>query len=108
MSNETDEGRGAVAGRVERPVVPVAWRLGETPCVEFGPQACRPEHGWTPLYDQAALDAAVAAERERCLADCEAVGDLGAMLVAQRIRDRASCEFRRPRRRGRHRPRNIR
>ena len=25
-----------------------------------------PGEGWTPLYDQAAIDAAVAAERERC------------------------------------------
>lgn len=43
---------------------------------------------WAALIRGVAA-AAEAAERERCLADCDAVGDLGAALVAQRIRDRA-------------------
>ena len=32
-----------------------------------------PGEGWEPLYDQAALDAATAAERERCAKVCDAI-----------------------------------
>lgn len=32
-----------------------------------------PSERWTPLYNQAAMDAAVAAERERCAKVCDAI-----------------------------------
>lgn len=101
MSEETTEGRGAVAGQVQQPVRPCAWIRNEyegpatlAPLMFLGDAEVKPYsdlHGATyePLYSAAALADAVAAEREQCLADCEAVGDLGAALVAQRIRDRA-------------------
>ena len=34
-----------------------------------------PSERWTPLYNQAAMDAAVTAERERCAKVCESLRD---------------------------------
>lgn len=60
----------AVAAPVDQPVRPRAWALpipamaGGGDLLRAKPTTDRPE-AWEPLYDQAALDAAVAAERER-------------------------------------------
>ena len=54
----------ADASPVERPVKPIGYLHGED-FIPHGP------NGWTggvPVFDQDALDAAVAEERERCLA----------------------------------------
>lgn len=54
---------------VEREVRPVAWMGGDMHPRHIGAFQSATERRiyghWTPLYDQAALDAAVAAERER-------------------------------------------
>lgn len=55
----------AVAGRLGQPIKPRAWCVGASywPSRDSVPYMLRDEA--EPLYDQAALDAAVAAERER-------------------------------------------
>jgi len=58
---------------------PVAWTLPE----HLGATTCRAHlwatdpvnTGWVPLFTQKAIDAALAAERERCAAICEAIAD---------------------------------
>ena len=98
------DNRPAVVGQVERPVRPRAWAarvpglggpgdggdyLRSSPSL---PSDGAPPLVWEPLYDQAALDAAVAAERERCAKVCEAVhADTAecpelALYCAERIR----------------------
>jgi len=59
----------AVGLPVEREVRPRAWAWKDDPSGEevfSGWNNPRPELNSEPLYDQAAIDAAVAAERERC------------------------------------------
>lgn len=79
MNTTKGESRDAVAGQVGRPVRPVAWwhkaENGNIRCwTSAHADALRlaGEIGFelAPLYDQAALDAAVAAERERCASKC--------------------------------------
>ena len=74
MSTETKDDSGPVAGQVQQPVRPAAWvrDLGPQPHCVTDLRYCaagdveRGEHlQYLPLYGQAALDAAVAAERER-------------------------------------------
>ena len=90
----TNAGNCPVDGQVR----PVAWRIeyaGDEKELYFE----RKPYGVTqsPLYDRAALDAAVAAERERCAKACEAEaenwrGDHGIRdftLCAARIRSGA-------------------
>ena len=48
---------------------PVLYRYRDSESVIKPMEGYTPGEGWTPLYDQAALDAAVAAEREWC-ANC--------------------------------------
>ncbi len=81
MSKETDAGHGAVAGRVERPVRPRCYAensmlliLDETGFCHAELTAA-PRARKSPLYDQAALDAAVASERERCATECRAMAE---------------------------------
>ena len=52
---------------------PVLYRYRDSESVIKPMEGYTPGEGWTPLYDQAALDAAVAAEREWC---AQAVLDL--------------------------------
>lgn len=73
------KGNAAGQGPVERPVRPVAWLAPETGQVYRDGDITNPGD-WAiplypckPLYDQAALDAAVAAERERWEAPIGAV-----------------------------------
>lgn len=67
MEAQTDAG----ASPVQREVRPTAWYDSESGTTDHGPwkPMRKPSNQgaeWLPLYDQAALDAAVAAERERC------------------------------------------
>jgi hypothetical protein len=50
---------------VQRGVRPRAWLLEGTQAVEFDEQRYHAGSEWTALYDRAALNAALAAERER-------------------------------------------
>lgn len=52
---------------------PVLYRYRDSESVIRTMEGYTPGEGWTPLYDQAALDAAVAAERERCAKVCDAI-----------------------------------
>ena len=52
---------------------PVLYRYRDSESVIKAMEGYTPGEGWTPLYDQAALDAAVAAERERCAKVCDAI-----------------------------------
>ena len=52
---------------------PVLYRYRDSESVIKPMEGYTPGEGWTPLYDQAALDAAVAAERERCAKVCDAI-----------------------------------
>ena len=77
MSKETDARRGAVAGPVEQPVRPVAAHMltedGSRHHLRFDVREVERtskhmRQRCVMLYDQDALDAAVAAVRERCAA----------------------------------------
>ena len=52
---------------------PVLYRYRDSESVIKAMDGYTPGEGWEPLYDQAALDAAVAAERERCAKVCDAI-----------------------------------
>ena len=52
---------------------PVLYRYRDSESVIMPMEGYTPGEGWTPLYDQAAIDAAVAAERERCAKVCDAI-----------------------------------
>ena len=52
---------------------PVLYRDSDSESVIKAMEGYTPGEGWTPLYDQAAIDAAVAAERERCAKVCDAI-----------------------------------
>ena len=52
---------------------PVLYRYRDSESVIKAMDGYTPGEGWTPLYDQAAVDAAVAAERERCAKVCDAI-----------------------------------
>ena len=49
---------------------PVLYRYRDSESVIKPMEGYAPTEGWEPLYDQAALDAAVATERERCAKVC--------------------------------------
>jgi hypothetical protein len=104
---EDADQRPAVAGQVERSVRPRAWACvwpddngcgggafttmsestarnymdGANESADAGRSQCRPS--LVPLYDQAALDAAVAAERERILALCQGKTHEGCTYLAR-------------------------
>lgn len=71
-TNSSPESQHAVGSQVDRGVRPVAWTLrAELDARQSTYRAhlwfSDPVNSsWAPLYDQAAIDAAVAAERERC------------------------------------------
>ena len=73
MSNDRSEpAKTAVAGQLERGVRPRAWigpsgqTMPDEIYVAWATSYPADAKHFAPLYDQAALDAAVAAERERC------------------------------------------
>ena len=49
---------------------PVLYRYRDSESVIRAMDGYTPGEGWEPLYDQAAIEAAVAAERERCAKVC--------------------------------------
>jgi hypothetical protein len=68
---------------VSEAIKPRAWAWKDEPSgqeVYSGWEMPRPVDDSVPLYDQAAIDAAVAAERERCAKLCEQVSAEGTML----------------------------
>ena len=54
---------------------PVLYRYRDSESVIKAMEGYTPGEGWTPLYDQAAIDAAVAAERERCAKVCDGIAE---------------------------------
>ena len=52
---------------------PVLYRYRDSESVIKAMEGYTPGEGWEPLYDQAAMNAAVAAERERCAKVCDAI-----------------------------------
>jgi hypothetical protein len=52
---------------------PVLYRYRDSESVIKPMEGYTPPEGWEPLYDKAALDAAVAEERERCAKVCDAI-----------------------------------
>ena len=54
---------------------PVLYRYRDSESVIKQMEGYTPSEGWEPLYDKAALDAAVAAERERCAKVCAAIAE---------------------------------
>ena len=52
---------------------PVLYRYRDSESVIKAMDGYTPGEGWEPLYDQAAMDDAVAAERERCAKVCDAI-----------------------------------
>ena len=52
---------------------PVLYRYRDSETVIRAMEGYTPGEGWEPLYDQAAIDAAVAAERERCAKVCDGI-----------------------------------
>ena len=54
---------------------PVLYRYRDSDSVIKAMEGYTPGEGWTPLYDQASVDAAVAAERERCAKVCDAIAE---------------------------------
>ena len=52
---------------------PVLYRYRDSESVIKPMEGYTPGEGWEPLYDQAEIDANIAAERERCAKVCEAV-----------------------------------
>ena len=79
--NETAQ--PAVAGPVVRVVRPRAWmmvnptHMPESRSLHWQQQEWHITWEAEPLYDQAAIDAAVAAERERCAKLCDDIGRIG-------------------------------
>ena len=57
---------------------PVLYRYRKSESVVQPFDGYRPPNAWTPLYDQAAMDAVVAAERERCAKVCMEMATLHA------------------------------
>ena len=49
---------------------PVLYRYRDSESVIKAMEGYTPAEGWEPLYDQSAIDAAVAAERKRCAKVC--------------------------------------
>ena len=56
-------------------MTPILYRYRDSESVIKPMEGYTPTEGWEPLYDQAAMDAAEAAERERCAKVCEAIED---------------------------------
>ena len=54
---------------------PVLYRYRDSESVIKAMDGYTPGEGWEPLYEQAAIDAAVAAERERCAKVCDAIAE---------------------------------
>lgn len=52
---------------------PVLYRYRDSESVIKAMEGYTPGEGWTPLYDQAEIDANIAAERERCAKVCDAI-----------------------------------
>ena len=52
---------------------PVLYRYRDSESVIKAMEGYTPGEGWEPLYDQAEIDAAAAAERERCAKVCDAI-----------------------------------
>ena len=52
---------------------PVLYRDSDSESVIKAMEGYTPGEGWTPLYDQAEIDANIAAERERCAKVCDAI-----------------------------------
>ena len=52
---------------------PVLYRYRDSESVIKAMDGYTPCEGWEPLYDQSAMDDAVAAERERCAKVCDAI-----------------------------------
>lgn len=78
----------------EHKAAPAAWwhRKGDQ-FANAKPSGDRPlADVWEPLFDQAALDAAVAAERERCAKVCEHNAHTFARHVAEIIRQAPAGE----------------
>ena len=91
MSETKQAGHGAVAGPVEPSVRPRAWaifadngnaRMWSTLQPHVQKLADAEGLTITPLYDQAALDAAVAAERERWQSRCAGKSHYGCQYLA--------------------------
>ena len=53
---------------------PVLYRYRDSESVIKPLEGYTPGEGWEPLYDQAEIDANIAAERERCAKVCESLG----------------------------------
>lgn len=81
--DRSEPAKTAVAGQLERGVRPRAWigpsgqTMPDEIYVAWADRCPADVKHFAPLYDQAALDAAVAAERERCakIADAHARRD---------------------------------
>jgi len=54
-------------------VRPVLYRYRDSESVIKPMEGYTPGEGWEPLYDQAEIDANIAAERERCAKVCDAI-----------------------------------
>jgi len=67
-AHETPPQQHAVGARLERGVRPCAWRWLDTAVFRKKLPKTAEAGAWGPLYDQAALGAEVAAERERLAA----------------------------------------
>jgi len=52
---------------------PVLYRYRDSESVIKAMDGYTPGEGWEPLYDQAEIDANIAAERERCAKVCDAI-----------------------------------
>jgi hypothetical protein len=52
---------------------PVLYRYRDSESVIKAMEGYTPGEVWTPLYDQAEIDANIAAERERCAKVCDAI-----------------------------------
>ena len=52
---------------------PVLYRYRDSESVIRAMDGYTPGEGWEPLYDQAEIDANIAAERERCAKVCDAI-----------------------------------
>ena len=71
---------------------PCAWALQGTQHIETVRQGYHDGNEWVPLFDGAALDAAVAAERERCAKVCEEQAAFMELSDAVSRRDDAAKE----------------
>ena len=54
---------------------PVLYRYRDSESVIKPMEGYTPSECWTSLYDQSAMDAAIAATRERCAKVCEAIAE---------------------------------